>query len=42
MLRVIGYGQPADTMRHVFALLGFTLLFLGFAWIAFIRADADA
>jgi ABC-2 type transport system permease protein len=41
MLRVIGYAQPADTMRHVFALLGFAMLFLGCAWIAFVRAEAD-
>jgi ABC-2 type transport system permease protein len=42
MLRVIGYASPTDTMRHIFALVGYTLLFLGCAWIAFARADADA
>jgi ABC-2 type transport system permease protein len=42
MLRVIGYAQPGHTMSHVFALVGFTSLFLGCAWIAFARADADA
>jgi cbb3-type cytochrome oxidase subunit 3 len=29
-------------MRHVFALLGFTLLFLGGAWIAFARSEDNA
>lgn len=42
MLRVIGYASPADTMRHVFALLGFALLFLGCAWIAFVRTETDS
>ena len=42
MLRVIGYAPPADTMRHIFALVGYTLLFLGCTWIAFVRTDADA
>lgn len=41
LLRVIGYAQPGDTMRHVFALLGFTFLFLGGAWIAFARSEAN-
>jgi ABC-2 type transport system permease protein len=41
LLRVIGYAQPGDTMRHVFALIGFTLLFLGAAWIAFARSEAN-
>lgn len=43
MLRVFGYAQPGTTVaRSISALLGFTLLFLGFAWLAFARADADA
>jgi|HubBroStandDraft_1064217.scaffolds.fasta_scaffold69871_2 ABC-2 type transport system permease protein len=42
MLRVIGYANPAATMSHIFALLGFALLFLGCAWIAFARSEADA
>lgn len=42
MLRVIGYAPPAETMRHVIALLGFAMLFLGCAWIAFARSEADA
>jgi ABC-2 type transport system permease protein len=42
MLRVIGYAQPAAAARSVFALAGFSLLFLGCAWIAFARVDADA
>lgn len=42
LLRVIGYAPAADTMRHVFALVGFTLLFLGGAWIAFARAEDNA
>ena len=41
MLRVIGYAQPADAIGHVVALLGFAMLFLGFAWIAFARSEAD-
>ena len=42
MLCVIGYAQPAEAMRHVVALLGFAMLFLGAAWIAFARSEADA
>jgi ABC-2 type transport system permease protein len=42
MLHVIGYAQPAAAARNVFALVGFSLLFLGCAWIAFVRVDADA
>ncbi len=42
MLRVIGYAQPGQAVQHVFALLGFTLLFLGAAWIAFARVEANA
>lgn len=42
MLRVIGYVQPGTGAGNVFALVGFSLLFLGCAWIAFARADADA
>jgi ABC-2 type transport system permease protein len=42
MLSVMGYAQPAAAMRHVFALVGFALLFLGCAWIAFARSEADA
>ena len=42
MLSVIGYGQPAMAMRHVFALAGFALLFLGCAWAAFARSESDA
>jgi ABC-2 type transport system permease protein len=43
MLRVFGYAQPGTTAaQQVVALLGFTLVFLGCAWIAFARADADA
>jgi len=39
---VIGYAQPADAMRHVFALAGFAMIFLGCAWMAFARSEADA
>jgi len=43
MLWVIGYAQPGEAaMQHVLALTGFALLFLGCAWMAFARADADA
>jgi ABC-2 type transport system permease protein len=43
MLQVIGYAQPGEgAARHALALLGFSLLFLGCAWIAFARSDADA
>jgi ABC-2 type transport system permease protein len=43
MLRVIGYAQPGEgAAGHALALLGFSLLFLGCAWIAFARSDADA
>lgn len=42
MLGVIGYAQPAAAVRHIFALIGFTLLFLGCAWIAFAHSEADA
>ncbi len=42
MLHVLGYAQPGQAMRHVFALLGFSMLFLGCAWIAFARSEADA
>lgn len=42
MLRVLGYAQPASALSHIFALLGFAMLFLGCAWIAFARSEADA
>jgi hypothetical protein len=43
MLRVLGYDQPGQSViRHALALAGFGLLFLGGAWIAFSRTDADA
>jgi ABC-2 type transport system permease protein len=42
MLHVIGYAQPGAATAHAFALLGFTLLFLGCAWIAFARSDGNA
>jgi ABC-2 type transport system permease protein len=42
MLRLIGYAQPAEAVRHVLALAGFAMLFLGCAWIAFARGEADA
>lgn len=42
MLRVIGYARPADTVRHLFALAGFAMLFLGCAWLAFARSEADS
>jgi ABC-2 type transport system permease protein len=43
MLRVIGYAQPGEgTVQHVLALTGYALLFLGCAWIAFARSEADA
>lgn len=42
MLSVIGYAEPAATMRRVFALVGFGLLFLGCSWIAFARTEAEA
>ena len=42
MLRVMGYAQPVGAMRHVAALAGFSLLFLGLAWAAFARSDANA
>ena len=42
MLRVIGYAPPAEVIRHILALAGFAMLFLGCAWIAFARSEADA
>lgn len=43
MLHTVGYAQPRDSiLRHTAALLGFTLLFLGMAAVAFNRTDADA
>ena len=43
MLHTIGYAQPGDSAaQHVFALLGFTLLFLSVAALWFKRTDADA
>lgn len=42
MLRVMGYAQPAQAISHIVALLGFAMLFLGCAWIAFARSEADA
>ena len=42
MLHVIGYAQPGAMARDIVALIGFSLLFLGCAWIAFARVDADA
>lgn len=43
MLHVFGYAQPGATApRSIMALAGFSLLFLGCAWIAFARTDADA
>ncbi|HTV07919.1 MAG TPA: ABC transporter permease [Candidatus Aquilonibacter sp.] len=42
MLWVMGYASSADGIRHIFALFGYTSLFLGAAWMAFARADADA
>src|SRR5215469_6050136 len=41
MLHVLGYAQH-EALRHVAALLGFAMLFLGCAWIAFARSEADA
>ncbi|HEX4155803.1 MAG TPA: ABC transporter permease [Acidobacteriaceae bacterium] len=43
MLRVLGYAQPGSTtVEHMLALVGFTLLFLGGAWIAFARTEAES
>ena len=43
MLESLGYGQPGGSpVRHILALLGFTLIFLGAAAVAFQRIDADA
>ena len=43
MLQVFGYAQPGITAaQHAMALVGFALLFLGCAWVAFARMDADA
>lgn len=43
MLRVIGYAQGSHTAtQNILALTGFSLLFLGFAWIAFARSEVDA
>ena len=43
MLRVFGYAMPGvSASRSIEALLGFALLFLGCAWIAFARAEVDA
>jgi len=41
MLRVIGYAPAADTVRHILALAGFAMLFLGCAWVAFARSEAN-
>ena len=43
MLESVGYGQAgASATSHILALLGFTLVFLGCAALAFQRIDADA
>lgn len=42
MLTGIGYAQPGGTSQHIFALFGFTLLFLGAAWAAFARSETNA
>ncbi len=40
MLHAVGYGPAGDhILPHIFALAGFTCLFLGLAWIAFVRAE---
>ena len=40
MEQAIGYGMPGDSaLRHILALLGFTLLFLGAAAIAYNRTE---
>ena len=42
MLGVIGYAQPHAALKHVGALSGFAMVFLGCAWFAFARSEADA
>lgn len=43
MLRVLGYAQPNEGALHnILALVGFAMLFLGCAWVAFARSQADA
>ncbi len=43
MQHIFGYAAPGDSVaHHAGALLGFTLLFLGAATLAFQRIDADA
>lgn len=42
MLRVFGYAQPREALSHIVALLGFAMVFLGCAWFAFARCEADA
>ena len=43
MLHSFGYAKPGDSiLYHALALTAFTALFLGAAWIAFSRTDADA
>ncbi|MBE7158428.1 MAG: ABC transporter permease [Rhodospirillales bacterium] len=40
MVHAVGYGAPGDRISsHLSALAGFTLLFLGLAWIAFSRTE---
>ena len=43
MLHAVGYAPKGDLLStHLLALAGFTLLFLGGAWIAFSRNEAEA
>ena len=40
MVHAVGYGNHSDSIsKHILALAGFTLLFLGLAWIGFSRTE---
>ena len=40
MMHAVGYARPGDLVStHIYALAGFTCIFLGAAWIAFSRSE---
>ncbi len=41
-LGIFGYAQPGSTLLHWDALIGFTCIMLGTAWLLFTRMNADA
>jgi ABC-2 type transport system permease protein len=42
MLGALGYPKIGSTISHWFGLLGFTLIMLGIAWIAFRRREQNS